>query len=707
MQFRRMASGSKWFVFPRFLTLRPSRLNHAGVTRFFCARFWALGMLLAVSGCVPRGPEALRRGDEALAGGRPGDAVPLLERAVTDMPSSAVAWNQLGLAYQAIGKPEEARKAYLRALGFDRNLFDIQFNLGALECEAGRWTEAEKSLRTYLGVERNRTNVQAWRLLGEAQLATQQSEAAERTLTVAAQLSPNDPTLRNRLGWALGQRRRWKEAQAQFAQAVRQDPAFADARLNLAVATQQLGDRRGALEHYRAYLSLNPGGGAPEAVRRQAELLESQLAPPPAVSTNLTTVKPVAPTNSIRTLAPTNAVVSVPTPTRASTSGPGVAPKTSTNPATPNPTVATWVAAPPAANPLQTNAATASPPPAPVTPAPSSPTVEVVRVEEAPPLRVARDPVKPPVSAPAPVSNTAPAIPAPGTTGPTHSPRTAPVSSEAATTAPTTTSTASTAPTSSGMESAGAETESRKTFWKRVNPVSWGNPMKWFRDNPTATNRPPAPKEIAKAKPKAAPTNAAPSTLPLPSATPPTANPPAVSTAAPRRPPPAAPAKPVVPRYPQGNVSTLTPGNRAAAEAAAAQSSADRVETLERAVQLDPSWSAGWMQLGRAAIEAGRPRVALTAGEAAVTLEPKSAAAQQLFAAALSRSGYSADAADHLEQAVEIAPGNAAVHLALAGIYARELGETARARVHYEQVLSIDPQHPQAAAIRSWLSSNP
>ena len=113
------------------------------------------------------------------------------------------------------------------------------------------------------------------------------------------------------------------------------------------------------------------------------------------------------------------------------------------------------------------------------------------------------------------------------------------------------------------------------------------------------------------------------------------------------------------------------------------------------------------MELGRLALDTSKPALALQAGEALTTLDPSAASSHQLFAAALARAGYPRDAADELEKAVAIAPGNAGVHLALAGIYARDLAEPALARPHYEQVLALDPKHPQAAAIRVWLASNP
>jgi len=620
----------------------------------------------------------------------------LLERAVTDLPANALAWNHLGLAYQGVGRPDEARKAYLRALEFDRNLFDVHFNLGALEFEATRWTEAERALRTYLGVEKNRTNAAAWRLLGEAQLATQQLDAAERTLAIAVQLAPNDPSVRNRLGLTLAQKRRWREAQSQFTQVVRQQPDFAEARLNLAVATQQLGDRRGSLEHYQAYLALNPPAPAAAAVELQIQQLEAVLAPALVIITNAAAPKPAPPApNTLRSTPVTNVTAApvlrppptpTPTPTVSrSATNPGVAPvqaRPITNPpvaSTPVPKVSeTKPSEPKASEPKVTEPKLVETKPATPPPIPPPP-VEVVPVEEPPPLQIARD-TRPPAQ---PTVVTTQVTPPPN-----------PASARVA--APTNATARPTPP---------ADSAERRTFWQRVNPVAWGNPLKWFRNDDSETNRPPAAKEVARKSPP--PTSTPPATLPLPATTPTLT--PAVVAPAPRPTPPVRPApqKPVIARYPAGTPPVLTPGNRAAAESVATQASTDRLAAWRKAVQLDPSWSEGWQQIGRLALESGRPRDALSAGEAAVTLEPNSAATHQLFAAALSRSGYPADAAEQLERAVTLAPGNAPTHLALAGIYARDLVETSRARPHYEQVLALDPQHPQAAAIQMWLAANP
>lgn len=662
--------------------------------RVWWRRAGVLGGLLALAGCTPRGTEALRQGDEALVAGRPAAAVPLLERAVSDLPGHAVAWNQLGLAYQGAGRREEARKAYLRALEFDRNLFDVHFNLGALEFEAGRWTETERAMRTYLGIERNRTNLMAWRMLGEAQLATHQFDLAERTLTASLQLAPNDPELRNRLGLVLAQKRRWRDATAQFNHVLRLNPQAADARLNLAIVSQQSGDRAGALQHYRSFLTLVPTGPQAEAVQNQVRQLEFLLAPPPATpTTNVASVRPPPATPEPQPAVVTNPPPVVTRPPPVEVTAP---PVTRPAPVVTRP-APTSTSAPPVTRPVPTP--TPTPPPTVVQdpkpvepPRPRPAPVEVVPVQEAPPLTVARDASLPQAEArvrEADVAETPPSTPPAADPTVSEVPAVPTVPTEPATLTPSDPAEPLTADDSS-------IDASRRTFWQRVNPVNWGNPMKWFRDKEDV---PPPPPSTERTLAQASTTPPAPESSienPAPEPTPPLT---AVS--------PPTPSKPVVPRYARHPPPVLERGDRSAAENAASEVTADRLSAWKKATQLDPSWSMAWLEVGRLALESGHPAEALTAGEVLVALEPQSAGAHQLFAAALARTGFPADAAVELERAITLGPGNASVHLALAGIYARDLAEPALARPHYEQVLVLEPQHPQAAAIRVWLATNP
>ena len=54
-------------------------------------------------------------------------------------------------------------------------------------------------------------------------------------------------------------RGRYREASEEFARALALQPDLSSAVMNQAVALQQLGDRRGALQRYRDFLRMAPG----------------------------------------------------------------------------------------------------------------------------------------------------------------------------------------------------------------------------------------------------------------------------------------------------------------------------------------------------------------------------------------------------------------------------------------------------------------
>jgi tetratricopeptide (TPR) repeat protein len=97
----------------------------------------------------------------------------------------------------------------------------------------------------------------------------------------------------------------------------------------------------------------------------------------------------------------------------------------------------------------------------------------------------------------------------------------------------------------------------------------------------------------------------------------------------------------------------------------------------------------------------------LSAYERALSIKPTDANARFNFALALQKAGHPRDAANELETLLAAQPDEARAHLSLANLYAQELGQPARARPHYLQVLELQPRHPQAAAIRQWLNSHP
>ena len=98
---------------------------------------------------------------------------------------------------------------------------------------------------------------------------------------------------------------------------------------------------------------------------------------------------------------------------------------------------------------------------------------------------------------------------------------------------------------------------------------------------------------------------------------------------------------------------------------------------------------------------------ALDASEYALALNPNSRDARYNFALALRQGGFYLDAAEELERLLTRHPLDTRARLALANLYAQQLRQPARARLHYQRLLELDPRHPEAEAIRYWLAQHP
>lgn len=132
----------------------------------------------------------------------------------------------------------------------------------------------------------------------------------------------------------------------------------------------------------------------------------------------------------------------------------------------------------------------------------------------------------------------------------------------------------------------------------------------------------------------------------------------------------------------------------------------DAMGFYEKATEADGTCFEAHYNLGVAAYEVKEFGRALTAGETALALNPGDANARMNFALALDRAGYPVDAAEELETLITAIPNHAQAHFILGNLYARPLALPGRAKVHYEKVLDLEPQHPQANLIRQWLSAH-
>lgn len=259
--------------------LPPSRMlatkNQAGKERQ--CLFLALAVFLA--GCSPPGNRALLDGKRLLESGKNPEAVEKLSFAASSLATNAHAWNYLGLAHHRAGQPTNAVAAYHKAILLDRDLLEARYNLGCLWLEENQLDAAKTEFTAY--TLRRGNEVEGWLKLATAQLRGRETVAAEKSFQEARRINPKNVEAFNGLGLAQLQRNRPQEAVQFFSAALKQQPDYRPALLNLAtVLQQQLNDRAGALQKYRDYLALKPKSDDWNEVNAVALALEQQLSPP-------------------------------------------------------------------------------------------------------------------------------------------------------------------------------------------------------------------------------------------------------------------------------------------------------------------------------------------------------------------------------------------------------------------------------------------
>ena len=264
-----------------------------------------VALLVLLAGCTPSGPRTLLEGKRLIDNGQYPQAVQKLNEATRLLGgTNAMAWEYLGLAYQYSGADAEAVWAYQRALAINHDLSEVRFNRGCLWLAQNKLEAAKEEFTAY--TLRRPDAAEGFLKLGMTQLRAREPTAAEKSFNEALRLSPQNPEAMNGQGLAKLQRGRAPEAAQCFESALKQQPGYRPALLNLAiVAHQYLRDRQLALQKYREYLALKPASANAEALTATVRQLEQELSPParhPATNTAV----PLNPNASVPKSAATN-----------------------------------------------------------------------------------------------------------------------------------------------------------------------------------------------------------------------------------------------------------------------------------------------------------------------------------------------------------------------------------------------------------------
>ena len=123
-------------------------------------------------------------------------AEPLLKKYVETYPESYAAWYDLGYAYRALGRKDEAIAAFRKSVAAKPDVFESNLNLGLTLADMGK-PDAEQFLRAATKLKPSsgdaaRGQKRAWMALGHL-LETSKPEDAVEAYKQAAALDPKDP----------------------------------------------------------------------------------------------------------------------------------------------------------------------------------------------------------------------------------------------------------------------------------------------------------------------------------------------------------------------------------------------------------------------------------------------------------------------------------------------------------------------------------
>ncbi len=161
-----------------------------------------------------------------------------------------------GYAALRAGDVAGARRNYAAAIAADPANVDAQLGAATIEARSGNRMLAASHYRKALDVDpRNGTA-----LAGLASIADyRQADGIESSLRAEIAREPQSPQLHYTLGNLYASQSRWNDAQTEYFEAHRLDPANADIVYNLAVSLDHLRQPRLAAEYYRRSLDAARG----------------------------------------------------------------------------------------------------------------------------------------------------------------------------------------------------------------------------------------------------------------------------------------------------------------------------------------------------------------------------------------------------------------------------------------------------------------
>ena len=188
-------------------------------------------------------------------------AITALQKVIAEKPDIAWAHFQLGYAYTALKKSDEARVEYERATALDPKMSEAYLNLGILLTEKSP-AAAVAPLKRAVDLLPSQSRPRF--LLGVAQERSGDVPAATESYEAALRLDPRDTETAAHLGNLYFGLKRYADAETKFRAALTLDSKSAPALLGLAKSLDEE-KKPEAVDAFREYLAVNPSDAGARA----------------------------------------------------------------------------------------------------------------------------------------------------------------------------------------------------------------------------------------------------------------------------------------------------------------------------------------------------------------------------------------------------------------------------------------------------------
>jgi tetratricopeptide (TPR) repeat protein len=179
----------------------------------------------------------------------------LFSHAIEITQNNYTAYNNLGAAYNKLGRYQEAIEAFKQTIRIKPDDAETHYNLGVACYKLGRWQDAEDAYKQSIRIKPNFAD--AHHALGVAYGRLGRWQEAIEPYKQAIRIKPNYAEAHYNLSVAYDSLGRYQDMAEACKQAIRIKPDYAKAHYNLGVAYVMTGDKGSALEEYKILKTLD------------------------------------------------------------------------------------------------------------------------------------------------------------------------------------------------------------------------------------------------------------------------------------------------------------------------------------------------------------------------------------------------------------------------------------------------------------------